>query len=595
MDSTVAECLARSDRNAFLTLHPYQRDGLQWMLRRELNADEYGIRGGVLADDMGLGKTIQVLSLVHSGLADRGMTLIVVPPKLIDQWAHQCEQFTGVKPCVIQVSTVCETTYDRLRNEKIVLATHSCFNSSAIFDDRDDDARHVLQTIKFQRLVVDEAHLLKNERSLLFTRLTKVHARRRWAMTGSPIVGRLKDLSSLVQFLAGEIDSGKGKAMCADEDAVARMIFRRSKSDIQTDAFQLQPLTIALHVVEFSGVERRQYARHFSSGRRVVSGDFLDGDSFRDLLRIITRMRQACVCRSKLNALVECFERHPRGTRSLVFCNWLREIDLVSEALHGCVDRVMQFHGSSSESQRAEVISSFMDPDSTESMVMVIQVDAGGTGLNLQAAKKVYMLSPHWNATSEMQAMSRAHRVNTPHPVEVTRFVMAGSIEEYMHNKQQKKLIVASTILNDPRLRSALASSDGFELTYEDAASLFQSAEYDDLVSEMDDDDDDDDESPVVEVSVTCAGDILKALAAIAEVRDSLVEPGYTLSMRLSKEGGNAILGHLGSSQRKMWNRYLFETVAQEFAEKLAKGTLCGDSVVTMVGHSTYNVVFNML
>ena len=111
----------------------------------------------------------------------------------------------------------------------------------------------------------------------------------------------------------------------------------------------------------------------------------------------------------------------------------------------------------------------------------------------------------------------------------------------------------------------------------------------------MDDDDDDDDESPVVEVSVTCAGDILKALAAIAEVRDSLVEPGYTLSMRLSKEGGNAILGHLGSSQRKMWNRYLFETVAQEFAEKLAKGTLCGDSVVTMVGHSTYNVVFNML
>lgn len=71
--------------------------------------------------------------------------------------------------------------------------------------------------------------------------------------------------------------------------------------------------------------------------------------------------------------------------------------------------------------------------------VLLISLKAGGEGLNLQAADRIFVMDPWWNPASELQAIQRAHRIGQTRPVRATRFVAEGTIEEKIIELQQKK------------------------------------------------------------------------------------------------------------------------------------------------------------
>ena len=56
--------------------------------------------------------------------------------------------------------------------------------------------------------------------------------------------------------------------------------------------------------------------------------------------------------------------------------------------------------------------------------VTLIQIKAGGVGLNLQAFSRVYITSPDWNPCNEIQAMARAHRLGQTRRVVVKKLVL---------------------------------------------------------------------------------------------------------------------------------------------------------------------------
>mmetsp|Transcript_31110 Transcript_31110/g.91412 ORF Transcript_31110/g.91412 Transcript_31110/m.91412 type:complete len:152 (-) Transcript_31110:35-490(-) len=79
--------------------------------------------------------------------------------------------------------------------------------------------------------------------------------------------------------------------------------------------------------------------------------------------------------------------------------------------------------------------------------VMLLSLKAGGVGLNLTAARRVFLLDPWWNPAVEAQAMDRVHRIGQEHPVHVTRFIVRGTVEEKMLELQERKRALCATAL----------------------------------------------------------------------------------------------------------------------------------------------------
>jgi SNF2 family DNA or RNA helicase len=132
------------------------------------------------------------------------------------------------------------------------------------------------------------------------------------------------------------------------------------------------------------------------------------------------------------------------GHRILVFSSFVKHLDLYAEELRKKRTRFTMLTGASIN--REKIVKSFQnDP---ENKIFLISLKAGGVGLNLTAADYVFILDPWWNPASEMQAMSRAHRIGQDKSVFVYRYITSNSIEEKIVRLQEKKSRLADTFIS---------------------------------------------------------------------------------------------------------------------------------------------------
>ena len=97
---------------------------------------------------------------------------------------------------------------------------------------------------------------------------------------------------------------------------------------------------------------------------------------------------------------------------------------------------------------------------------MILQIQCGGTGLNLQAASQVYITSPNWNPFLESQAICRAHRKKQTRAVVCTRFVMKDTIDEHCIKIQRHKMSLVKEFLNDETTASRLGDMNQRHIAY---------------------------------------------------------------------------------------------------------------------------------
>lgn len=200
--------------------------------------------GGILADEMGLGKTIQMLSLIHSHqphdrvrpktglsslqqLRDRGLgssevlraphtTLVIAPMSLLAQWQSEAEKaskegtiktmvyYGSEKNCNLQALCSEDTAASA---PDVVITSYGTVLSeySQLLAKKGDRSQYTgLFSLNFLRIILDEAHTIKNRRSKTSKACYALTAEHRWVLTGTPIVNRLEDLFSLVRFLGVE-------------------------------------------------------------------------------------------------------------------------------------------------------------------------------------------------------------------------------------------------------------------------------------------------------------------------------------------------------------------------------------------------------
>jgi SNF2 family DNA or RNA helicase len=152
------------------------------------------------------------------------------------------------------------------------------------------------------------------------------------------------------------------------------------------------------------------------------------------------------------------------GRKAIVFSQWVGTLKRLARELRPFGP--LEYHGQVPSRQRDAVIHRFRE--CSRHHVILMSYGAGGVGLNLQFANYVFLFDRWWNPAVEDQAINRAHRIGVDGPVNVTRFLMLGTIEERIDRILQEKRDLFDVIFSGTDSRRKLG------LTQEELFGLFE-------------------------------------------------------------------------------------------------------------------------
>ncbi|XP_074657843.1 uncharacterized protein LOC141910879 [Tubulanus polymorphus] len=125
--------------------------------------------------------------------------------------------------------------------------------------------------------------------------------------------------------------------------------------------------------------------------------------------------------------------------KSIVVSQFTSYLTVLETPLRTNGFKFVRFDGTMSQKQRTTAIEVFSDPDPASPTIFLMSLKAGGVGLNLTAASRVFLLDPAWNPASEEQCFDRCHRLGQTRDVIITKFIIEDSVEERMLELQEKK------------------------------------------------------------------------------------------------------------------------------------------------------------
>ncbi|KAJ1920409.1 DNA repair protein rad16 [Mycoemilia scoparia] len=196
---------AEQPKDLKLQLLPFQLESLSWMRKQEVE-----LKGGILADEMGMGKTIQMISLLLSQPRVKP-TLVVAPTVALMQWKSEILQHTDALSVYLYYGQQRTKDQDELLKHDVIITTFSVMES--VFRKEQYGNRRkgelikepsVLHGIKWARVVLDEAHNIKDRSCNTARSAFALNADRKWCLSGTPLQNRVGELYSLIRFLRAD-------------------------------------------------------------------------------------------------------------------------------------------------------------------------------------------------------------------------------------------------------------------------------------------------------------------------------------------------------------------------------------------------------
>jgi DNA repair protein RAD5 len=322
-------------------------------LSLEFPRQDQNCLGGILADEMGLGKTIEMLSLIHthrtplpendsstvkalprlqkSSAAVESApytTLVIAPMSLLAQWQSEAEKaskegtlkvmvYYGSEKAV-NLQKLC-TASNGANAPNVIITSYGTILSEynqVVAQDGNRGSHGGIFSLDYFRIILDEAHFIKNRQSKTAKACYELSAKHRWVLTGTPIVNRLEDLFSLVRFLKVEpwsnfsfwktfitvpFESGDFiRALDVVQTVLEPLVLRRTKDMKTPDGEALVPLpprTIDVERVVLSQDERDVYDYIYLRAKSVVAANAENGTllkSYTTIFAQILRLRQSC-------------------------------------------------------------------------------------------------------------------------------------------------------------------------------------------------------------------------------------------------------------------------------------------------------------
>jgi SNF2 family DNA or RNA helicase len=417
-------------------LYPYQMRGALFAAFRGRS---------ILGDDMGLGKTVQTLAAAELLARERGIerVLVVAPASVKYQWETEVRKYTG-RPVQVIDGTAAQRraayklpTFYRLVNYEIAV--------------RDLDELNAWQP---DLIVLDEAQRIKNWASKTSMTIKKLRSRFCIVLTGTPLENKLEELYSIAQFVD---DRRLGPAFqflhdhrVIDEDGnlkgyrnldrirerLAPILLRRTRGEVLS---QLPARTDTTVWVEMSEAQRGPYAGQQQTLAVLLQKKYLTEVDRRRILACVQNLRMLCGSTylldretndsPKLDELAERLrELLDTGPHKVVvFSQWEMMLRKAADVVDALGIGHALLCGAVPGKERRGLLERFrVDADCR----VLLSTDAGGVGINLQAADTVVNLEVPWNPAVLEQRIARVHRMGQHRPVQVWNFVTRDSIEE---------------------------------------------------------------------------------------------------------------------------------------------------------------------
>jgi SNF2 family DNA or RNA helicase len=459
------------------TYHPHQVEGIEWMMDRE--TDGRYCYGGILADEMGLGKTWETVGLLLNRPVP--VSMILVPPVLQSQWSEVLCQSNIPHKILGSSAKHPWRSIAGGRDILVLLAT---------YDRATRHIEHIRDEWKIDRILCDEGHVFRNGPSTKrFQELSELKCEYRWLLTGTPVQNRKKDFDNLLRWLDGCWDP---KEDCPSYIADTIML-RRTVADVR-EAVPAFPTSKPVHyvhptIMEADSEEKKVFDRLVKRFQTAVDCHMQQWLILELYLRIRQFLAHPQIYK---NAMMK---KHPKlyegedplwkGTASklegfsnylqaaekkptLVFTTFCDEMDFAEQALRKAGYRTWRICGGLGENGvQNTVVKSREAAAEGNDVAVLVQIQAGNAGINLQHLPRIVFLSSHWNPSMVDQAVGRAYRIGQTQTVEVHHFLLADGAEKnldrHMASLHSKKRAIARTLNSKLKCESAIEARVVFE------------------------------------------------------------------------------------------------------------------------------------
>ena len=447
---------------------------------------------GCLADDMGLGKSVQVIArLVQEkeqvDEEDNLTTLLIAPTSVVGNWQKEITKFAPhLKAMVHHGGNRIQTTAEF----KAACEQYDVVISSFTLARKDEK---LLNSIKWQRIVLDEAQNIKNPKAAQTKAILKLSAKHRLALTGTPVENRLLDLWSIFNFLnpgylgkqaqfrkSFEIpiqkDNNKVKSTTLKK-LVEPLILRR----VKTDQSIISDLPDKVEQKLYTNLTKEQ-ASLYEVVVKDVEKKLQEAEGIERkglILSTLMKLKQICnhpaqflqdnsefsAERShKLSRLAEMVEEAIlEGESMLIFSQFTEVCEGIEKYIkHNLYCNTYYLHGGTNRKRRENMISEFQNPE-TEPSVFILSLKAGGVGITLTKANHVFHFDRWWNPAVENQATDRAFRIGQKKNVFVHKFVSIGTLEERIDQMIEDKKKLSSAVVGSDESWLTELDNDAFK------------------------------------------------------------------------------------------------------------------------------------
>ncbi|EDW12292.2 chromodomain-helicase-DNA-binding protein 1 isoform X2 [Drosophila mojavensis] len=460
-----------------LTLRDYQMDGLNWLLHSWCKENSV-----ILADEMGLGKTIQTICFLYSLFKIHhlyGPFLCVVPLSTMTAWQREFDLWAPDMNVVTYLGDVKSRELIQQYEWQFEGSKRLKFNCILTTYEIVLKDKQFLGTLQWAALLVDEAHRLKNDDSLLYKSLKEFDTNHRLLITGTPLQNSLKELWALLHFIMPEkFDTWENFELQhgnAEDKGYTRLhqqlepyILRRVKKDVEKS---LPAKVEQILRVEMTSLQKQYYkwilTKNFDAlrkGKRGSTSTFLNivielkkccnhaalirpsefelfGLQQDEALQVLLKGSGKLVLLDKLLCRLK-----ETGHRVLIFSQMVRMLDVLADYLQKRHFSFQRLDGSIKGEMRRQALDHF-NAEGSQDFCFLLSTRAGGLGINLATADTVIIFDSDWNPQNDLQAQARAHRIGQKNQVNIYRLVTARSVEEQIVERAKQKMVLDHLVI----------------------------------------------------------------------------------------------------------------------------------------------------